>query len=625
MCGINGFEFFKNSEKDLNEKLINEMNGRIYHRGPDDNGNYTDSHMAIGMTRLSIIDLSTGKQPITNEDGTLKIVFNGEIYNYRDIRKTLLEKGHIFHTESDTEVVLHAFEEYGKDCTNVLKGMFAFAIYNLNDGSLFLARDRIGEKPLYYTKTENAFIFASELKSIFSTNLIEKRINKTAFAQYLMLTYIPAPLTILENVYKLPAAHYMTVSEAGEIETAPYWDVVYNEKDKITDYDECKRVLRKTLFDAVEHCMVSDVPIGAFLSGGIDSTIITGIMSSISDAPVNTFTIGFRDKNYDESDRAALASKQHRTNHHVYFIDYKNMLNNIDRLLANMDEPFADSSLIPTYTVSQLARQEVKVVLTGDAGDELFAGYDKYLIGYYSDLYNKLPRLMRKGVIEPAVRLLPANHALVRKANKVIENSRADIFTQRRNLMCLGAKCDTINQLLRYDGSDALNFIRAYYDRYADSACEVDRTLYTDLKVVLEGDMLFKVDRASMLASLETRVPVLYPDVVELAAKIPADFKIKSGNKKIILKETFSDLIPEKLLTAPKKGFSVPMADWLKNELREELTTALDPVILEKQGLLNPDYVQLLLQEHLSGKRNHNGILWAIYVFEKWYANYFES
>ena len=625
MCGINGFAFFQNSEKDRNEKLINEMNGRIYHRGPDDNGNYADSHMAIGMTRLSIIDLSTGEQPITNEDGTLKIVFNGEIYNYREIRKTLLEKGHIFQTESDTEVVLHAFEEFGKDCTNVLKGMFAFAIYNLVDGSLFLARDRIGEKPLYYTKTENVFIFASELKSILATDLIEKRINKTAFAQYLMLTYIPAPLTILENVYKLPAAYYMTVLATGEIETAQYWDVVYNEKDKITDYDECKRMLRKSLFDAVEHCMVSDVPIGAFLSGGIDSTIITGIMSSISDAPVNTFTIGFRDKNYDESDRAALASKQHRTNHHVYYIDYKNMLDNIDRLLANMDEPFADSSLIPTYTVSQLARQEVKVVLTGDAGDELFAGYEKYLIGYYSDLYNKLPRLVRKGVIEPAVHVLPANHPLVRKANKVIENSRADIFAQRRNLMCLGAKYDTINRLLRYDGCDALDFIRAYYDRYADSACEVDRTLYTDLKVVLEGDMLFKVDRASMLASLETRVPVLYPDVVELAAKIPANFKIKAGNKKIILKDTFSDLIPEKLLTAPKKGFSVPMADWLKHELREELTAVLDPVVLEKQGLLNPDYVQLLLQEHLSGKRNHNGILWAIYVFEKWYANYFES
>ena len=318
MCGINGFAFFQNSEKDRNEKLINEMNGRIYHRGPDDNGNYADSHTAIGMTRLSIIDLSTGKQPITNEDGTLKIVFNGEIYNYRDIRKTLLEKGHIFQTESDTEVVLHAFEEYGKDCTKILKGMFAFAIYNLEDGSLFLARDRIGEKPLYYTKTEHAFIFASELKSILTTDLIEKRINKTAFAQYLMLTYIPAPLTILENVYKLPAAYYMTVLATGEIETAQYWDVVYNEKDKITDYDECKRMLRKSLFDAVEHCMVSDVPIGTFLSGGIDSTIITGIMSKIADKPINTFTIGYKQKSYDESDRAALTAKLHNTNHHFY-------------------------------------------------------------------------------------------------------------------------------------------------------------------------------------------------------------------------------------------------------------------------------------------------------------------
>ena len=625
MCGINGFAFFQNSEEDLNEKLINEMNDHIIHRGPDENGSYTDSHTAIGMTRLSIIDLSTGKQPITNEDGTLKIVFNGEIYNYREIRQTLLEKGHVFHTESDTEVVLHAFEEYGNDCTKILKGMFAFAIYNLNDGSLFLARDRIGEKPLYYTKTENAFIFASELKSIFSTNLIEKRINKTALAQYLMLTYIPAPLTILENVYKLSAAHYMIVSAAGEIETAPYWDVVYNEKDKITVYDECKRVLRKSLFDAVEHCMVSDVPIGTFLSGGIDSTIITGIMSKIADKPINTFTIGYKQKSYDESDRAALTAKLHNTNHHLYFIEYKNMLDNIERIIANMDEPFADSSYIPTYTVSQIARQEVKVVLTGDAGDELFAGYDKYLIGHYGDIYKKIPEFIRKGVIENVVNILPADKFFVRKVLKVIENSRLDTYSQRRNLMCLGVKYDTINQLLRYDGSDALNFIQACYNKYADSACEVDRTLYTDLKVVLEGDILFKVDRASMLASLETRAPMLYPDVVETAAKIPAEYKIKGRNKKIILKDTFSDLIPEKLLTAPKIGFGVPIAYWLKNELREELTAVLDPDILEKQGLLNPDYVQLLLQEHLLGKRNHNGILWAIYVFEKWYANYFET
>ena len=625
MCGINGFTFMHENCKEQNKIVIAEMNSRIFHRGPDENGTYVDSHTAIGMTRLSIIDLATGKQPITNEDGTLKIVFNGEIYNYRQVRNTLIEKGHVFKTKSDTEVVLHAYETYGKECLKILKGMFAFAIYNLKDGSLFLARDRIGEKPLYYAQTKNAFVFASELKSILSTNLIEKRINKTALAQYLMLTYISAPLTIFENVYKLPAAHYMAVSATGTVQVEPYWDLIYDEKEKLKDYDVCKKALRKTLFDAVENCMVSDVPIGTFLSGGIDSTIITGILSKISNEPVNTFTIGFRNKKYDESDRAELVAKMYHTNHHVYFIEYKNILDNIDRVIANMDEPFADSSLIATYTVSQLARQEVKVILTGDSGDELFAGYEKYLIGYYSNMYNKLPRLIRENVIKPAVNILPADNRFVQKATKVIENSCFDVFSQRRNLMCLGAKYDSIHQLLTYDSVNTLDFIKQYYDKYADIACEEDCALYTDLKVVLEGDMLCKVDRASMLASLETRVPMLYPDVVELAAQIPAEFKIKSGNKKIILKETFADLIPDKLLTAPKKGFAVPMADWLKHELKEDLLAALDKTVLEKQGLLNPDYVQQLLHEHLSGKRNHSSILWTIYVFEKWYVNYFQG
>lgn len=626
MCGINGFYFNYENEEELNKKIILEMNRKITHRGPDDEGSYSDNRCSIGMTRLSIIDLVSGKQPITNETNSLKIVFNGEIYNYKELRKELINKGHIFKTDSDTEVVLHLYEEYGNECVKLLKGMFAFAIYSLSSNTIFLARDRAGEKPLYYYKGENAFVFASELKSIIASNIIEKRINKIALEQYFMLTYIPAPLTILEDVYKLKAGHYMIFANDGSVTIEKYWDIDYSLSNKIESYSEAKNILRETLFSSVEKCMVSDVPIGSFLSGGIDSTIITGIMATISNKPINTFTIGFKDKRFDESDRAALVAKMHNTKHHVFVIDSDNMLNNISKIIDNIDEPFADSSYIPTFTVSDLASKNVKVVLTGDAGDELFAGYDKYLIGYYSNLYKKIPSFIRKNIIETGIKKMPQDNSTVRKINKVVENFNLDIFSQRENLMCLGLKKNQIGKLLSYESEKNLDLISEYYNTFSrENATEIDRTLYTDFKVVLEGDMLCKVDRASMLSSLETRVPFLYPDVIEVASQIPAEYKIKARNKKIILKDTFSDLIPKELLKASKKGFSVPLASWIKNELYEDIAKALDYNKIKKQELLNADFVQQLLNEHIIGAKNNASIIWAIYVFEKWYSNYFEN
>ena len=626
MCGINGFYFNYENEEELNKKIILEMNRKITHRGPDDEGSYSDNRCSIGMTRLSIIDLVSGKQPITNEINSLKIVFNGEIYNYKELRKELINKGHIFKTDSDTEVVLHLYEEYGNECVKLLKGMFAFAIYSLSSNTIFLARDRAGEKPLYYYKGENAFVFASELKSIIASNIIEKRINKIALEQYFMLTYIPAPLTILEDVYKLKAGHYMIFANDGSVTIEKYWDIDYSLSNKIESYSEAKNILRETLFSSVEKCMVSDVPIGSFLSGGIDSTIITGIMATISNKPINTFTIGFKDKRFDESDRAALVAKMHNTKHHVFVIDSDNMLNNISKIIDNIDEPFADSSYIPTFTVSDLASKNVKVVLTGDAGDELFAGYDKYLIGYYSNLYEKIPSFIRKNIIETGIKKMPQDNSTVRKINKVVENFNLDIFSQRENLMCLRLKNNQIGKLLAYESEKNLDLISEYYNTFSrENATEIDRTLYTDFKVVLEGDMLCKVDRASMLSSLETRVPFLYPDVIEVASQIPAEYKIKARNKKIILKDTFSDLIPKELLKASKKGFSVPLASWIKNELYEDIAKALDYNKIKKQELLNADFVQQLLNEHIIGAKNNASIIWAIYVFEKWYSNYFEN
>ena len=625
MCGINGYIQYENKfDREKIGNLINQMNDKIYHRGPDEDGVFVNDNVGLGMRRLSIIDVSTGKQPIYNEDKSLVIVLNGEIYNYKALRDDLISKGHVFTTTSDTETVLHCFEEYGIACFEKLNGMFGFAIYDFENKKVIVARDRAGEKPLYYYSDAEKFMFASELKSIISGGLVKKEICKKALCQFLQLTYIPSPLTIFENIYKLPAGCYMEIDFSGNVSIQKYWNVVYSEKNLITDYDECKKELRKTLFNAVEECMVSDVPIGAFLSGGIDSTTIVGIMSKISSKPIDTFTVGYNEKRYDESDRAKLVSDMHKTNHHVFVLDHNVTLAELDKIVKNIDEPFADSSLLPCYMISKYARTQVKTILTGDAGDELFAGYDKYLIGYYSGLYNKIPKFMRKG-IQKGVYILPPSGEFARKARKVIENSQLDIFEQRRNLMTLGFKQKELPMILNNDyiEESSIDFIEEYYRTYENYIDELSCALYSDLKVVLEGDMLTKVDRASMLSSLETRVPMLHRDVIELAARIPRKYKANTKNKKIILKDTFSDLIPQQLLTANKMGFVIPLAWWFKNELKGELMKCLDEEKIRAQGLFNYDYIKLLFEEHMTDKRDRTAELWSLYVFEKWYDNYF--
>jgi asparagine synthase (glutamine-hydrolysing) len=398
--------------------------------------------------------------------------------------------------------------------------MFSFAIYDINEGIIFIGRDRAGEKPLYYHKSNENFIFASELKSLLATGTINKQINNLALAQYFQLTYIPAPLTIFEDVYKLCAGCYMLINLSGDMTIKSYWDVNPDNNDLITDYNLCKKLLREALFTSVERRMISDVPVGAFLSGGIDSSIIVGIMSRLSDSPINTFTIGYKNKDYDESSRAEIAAKANNTNHHVYFLDFEEAFSHIDFIMNNMDEPFADSSAIPTFMVSKYASNFVKVVLTGDAGDELFGGYSKYLIGYYSNLYKRIPRPIREHLVERIVYSIPDTHSVTRKIRKVIENAGMDTFKQRINLMSLGFKSNELRLLIKRDTAfDSLALIEDYYRKFEGKTDELTQTLYTDFKVVLDGDMLVKVDRMSMLNSIETRAPLLSNDVINLAFK----------------------------------------------------------------------------------------------------------
>jgi asparagine synthase (glutamine-hydrolysing) len=623
MCGINGFVLDKSTSVDENISMINKMNSLITYRGPDSDGIYTDAAVGLGMRRLAIIDLSTGKQPIFNEDGTMVIVFNGEIYNFKELRDDLIMKGHKFTTKSDTEVILHSYEEYGTKCLDKLNGMFAFAIYDIKNREVFIARDRAGEKPLYYHKDHEKFIFASELKSIIKTFDIKKEINKTALNQYFSLTYIPAPLTMFENIFKLEAGSFILYKD-GNLKIERYWNIDSRETEPIQSYDECKRRLREALFTSVEQKMISDVPLGAFLSGGIDSSIMVGIMSKLSDRPVETFTIGFKLKEFDESDRAQIVSQKNKTNHHIHFLDYTHAVSELENILETFDEPFADSSAIPTYFVSKFAGEHVKVVLTGDAGDELFGGYSKYMVNYYTDMYNRVPGVLRKNLIEPLIYKIPDRSSFSRKVRKVVESSEMYMYEKRRELMFLGFNGDKIGKLLKTENinSDSYDIIEKAYNKNLEFD-ELTRTLYTDFKIVLERDMLVKVDRMSMLNSIETRVPMLDRSVIELAFRMPSNFKISGRNQKYILKDTFKDLIPQEVLGKSKRGFAVPIGEWFKGPLKDMLLGLLSREFIIEQGIFEYEYIESLLEDHFAERVNNAYPLWALFVFQKWYHKYY--
>lgn len=624
MCGINGLIQFRQIYQNLKMKdIVHRMNESIIHRGPDEEGIFADESCALGMRRLSIIDVQGGGQPIWNESRDKLIIFNGELYNYRELREKLRKAGHVFTTDSDTEVVLHGMESYGTSFLKQMEGMFAFAFYDKRAKKWILARDRIGEKPLYYYPGDGFFLFGSELKSLLLTGLIKKEINREALSQYFQLTYIPAPGTIIAGVYKMLPATVMTITEGGDIRTECYWEMDIDYEDSgCQDYEACKKKLREEMFRAVEQRMVSDVPLGAFLSGGFDSAVIVGIMSKISTVPIETFTVGFHERQFDESPLAGIVAKKNRTSHHVLRMHWEDIFRDLEKILDGMGEPFADSSFLATYAVSKMAREYVTVALTGDAGDELFAGYDKYLISYYGERYQKIPSFIRKGIVEPMVKLLPTKSGLKRKADKVIGAAMLDRYGQRKRMMCLGFKDDEMKQLMQDGFCDPMHFLEREYG-FLKNRDEQLRAQYVDLKIVLEGDMLAKVDRASMLASLETRVPLLDSRVVETAFKMPTGFKIQGKERKKIWKDTFRDLLPDELFHAPKHGFGVPIGTWLETSLRRQLYEYMKPGFLEEQGLFSYDYIKEIADRHMAHKENRYSELWAFYVFQHWYRNVF--
>jgi len=625
MCGIAGFVNFDEQRKA--REILDRMCRVITHRGPDDQGMMIEGPVAIGMRRLSIIDLSGGHQPMCGCDPAITIVFNGEIYNYRELQRELEERGHRFQTNSDTETIVHAYEEYGKGCVERLRGMFAFAIWNANNRELFIARDRAGKKPLYYTITpRGTLVFGSELKSLREHPEFLQQTNVEALDAYLTFGYVPDPLTIFRDVHKLPPGNYLTFKN-GCLQVKQYWDFPYEQPQSkpFQNEEDCLEELRTLLDEAVRMRLVADVPLGAFLSGGIDSSTVVGLMARHSDRPVKTFSIGFHEDSYDELKYARLTAKKFGTEHHEFVVT-PDICEVVDELAWHFDEPFADSSAIPTYMVSKLAREHVKVILSGDGGDELFAGYTRYATDQKRNGFARLPRAMREGFMQPLGRNLPhgawGRNYLHNVALGSLDRYIEDISTFTR-LNKPSLYTNDFRQLL--NGSDTAACFREIAAR-SRSDCRLDPLLYLDSKTYLPGDILTKVDRMSMAVSLEARVPLLDHKLIEfVCTRIPATMKLKGLETKHIFKRAVADLVPSEILNRTKQGFGVPIKEWINQQLRERIRETLTEPRTMQRGYVEPRYVKVLLNEHERERRDHASELWALFMLELWHRQFVDD
>ncbi|MGH9880855.1 MAG: asparagine synthase (glutamine-hydrolyzing) [Pyrinomonadaceae bacterium] len=627
MCGIAGFvENSGSGAKDRREatSVLEDMCRVIRHRGPDDQGLVVKGPAALGMRRLSIIDLAGGHQPMSGEDGSVTIVFNGEIYNFIELQPLLEARGHRFKTRSDTEAIVHAYEEFGPKCVDLLRGMFAFAIWDEREQKLFIARDRAGKKPLYYTLTsQGTLVFGSELKSLLEHPEVEREISPKALDAYFTLGYVPDPLSIFRNIHKLPPGHHLTFA-AGRVSVQQYWDFDFEPETSRREEDYLGE-LRSLLDESVRLRLISDVPLGAFLSGGIDSSTVVALMARHMGQPVKTFSIGFHEDSYNELHYARLTARKFGTDHHEFFVTPE-ICDIVDELVWHFDEPFADSSAIPTYVVSKLAREHVTVVLSGDGGDELFGGYTRYVVERKRRMFSHLPGFVRRGIMQPLSRRLP-HGALGRN---FIHNVALDPIDRYLDSMSIFSG---LNRELLYtdDFRQSLGSNRqtaAFFSDLGDKVSTgeaIDKLLYIDSKTYLPGDILTKVDRMSMAVSLEARVPLLDHKLIEFMVKTPAALKLAGYETKYLLKRAVKDLVPSEILNRPKQGFGVPVQEWINKQLRARIRDTLTPAQMRLRGYLDPDYVKVLLDEHERGRRDHSMAVWALFMFELWHREFMDN
>jgi asparagine synthase (glutamine-hydrolysing) len=623
MCGICGEWNARGADRNILQSMANQ----IRHRGPDDEGFYINGPIGLGSRRLSIIDLTAGHQPISNESGDIWIVFNGEIYNYPALRVALIAQGHTFKTHSDTEVIVHLYEQYGLECVKQLRGMFAFALWDEPRQRLFIARDPLGQKPLYYFQQHGVFAFASEVKALLETGLVQPRLNTRAMHNVISLRYIPHEDTMFEGVLKLPAGHYLTF-ENQQVQVTRYWDVYYTPKLTGSE-DEITEQLHKLLIETVSCHKLSDVPVGAFLSGGLDSSLITALLSQQGTQPVSTFSIGVSEQDFNELPFARMVAERYHTDHHEHIVE-PNVVGALPEMIYFMEEP-VDPFAFGVFSVAQLAAQHVKVVLGGDGGDEIFAGYDRYLGNQLVDIYCMVPAALRRHVIKPVIDRLPDNYSYNSRVQKLRWMTAMSDSTagERYALSASFLRFSHVHKQALYTpelwrklgGMNSIDNLVEFFD--ADNASHpIDKMLYTDIKTRLADHLLMITDRMTMAHSLEGRSPLVDQKVVEFVASIPAELKLRGRRLKYIQRRIARNYLPEPLLHRRKQGFGFPLAYWFRNELRRVAADMFNDSQLAEGGYFRKETLLGLLDEHASGRMDHNYRLWLLFNLELWHRQF---
>jgi asparagine synthase (glutamine-hydrolysing) len=623
VCGIAGI--IGRDGEAVEAEQVRRMTDALVHRGPDDEGIGAHHNIGLGMRRLSIIDLAGGQQPIFNEDRSVCVVFNGEIYNFKILRKELEARGHRFSTKSDTEVIVHLYEELGADCVKKLRGMFAIALYDEKRQSLLLARDRLGKKPLYYAQLDGRFYFASEIKAMLAVAPQLADVDAEGILQFFYFGYVPDPQSAFKRIRKLLPGHLAEYSR-GQIAVRQYWNLPsYGAHDPGSD-EACLEEMERRLEDAVRIRLISDVPLGAMLSGGVDSSVVVALMARCSTSPVKTFSIRFENTDLNEAEYAREVAQRFHTNHHELTVD-PDIADTLNHLTGLMEEPFGDSSMIPTYYVSRLARENVTVALSGDGGDELFGGYDRYAVNLKRKGFDRIPEWMGDAYRKQVYPRLPANTYGRRFAWNASLSFRDRYLDGISFLPALHRERELFDErfLESFEKSTQPyeQFARHYDEAPANDP--LSRLLYLDTKTYLSGDILTKVDRLSMAASLEARCPILDHEFVEWVAGLPLRYKFRDGTRKYIFKKLAERIgVPSKVLHRRKRGFSMPLVHWLRHELWDLLGILTEPQTLQR-GYMKPQAVRRLLDEHMRGRRNHMGALWMLLVFELWHRNFLEA
>lgn len=648
MCGITGFINPPNKKASL--VILKKMNKTIIHRGPDDGGEIIIGNVALANRRLAIIDLSPqGHMPMINFKKNVWITYNGEIYNFKKLRESLLKKGYKFKSSSDTEVILNLYDAYGVKAIEKLRGMFAFAIWDIKRKQLVLARDRFGIKPLHYYYKDGLFIFASEIKAILAHPRVKKNLYHKSLSHYLSIGFgaIPSPHTIFEDIKKLAPAHY-AISKNGRLKLAKYWRLEKIKTIKISE-NEAKQKLLALIDQSVKSQLISDVPLGAFLSGGIDSSLVVAFMSKYTTHKPKTFTIGFDDPSFDESKYAQKAAKFLKTNHHVQRFKSKQLINTLSEIVKKLDEPLGDASILPTYLLSKFTRKYVTVSLSGDGGDELFAGYPTYIAHRLNNIFGFIPawvlQLLQSVILRASREATSQSSRFHSNSNQfwLSKHSSNLPFSYKLERLINGWGKETVHKHLSFIGpipiekkpqlftpevneklgqaDPALVWAKKVFQK-AKNFDKQGQLQFFDLYSYLSEQCLVKTDRASSFNSLEVRVPFLTKEIAEFAFSLPSDLKFKGFKLKYIFKQAAAEILPKEIIERPKKGFGIPIHHWLRADLRKDLKSRLSKKRLQKQGIFNHRFVNQLINEHLNNKKDHRMVLWNLLIFQYWYENY---